>query len=66
MYRTAVTIRKIIPDRTNWTPTRSEGVGFVLKDAYYTVTCQQEKKLDTVCLFTIYLLPYIVFSSRVI
>ena len=32
--------------------------------AYYTVTCQHDKKLDTVCLFTIYLLPFSVFQQR--
>ena len=30
---------------------------------YYTATCQREKELHTVCLFTVYL-PFIVFFSR--
>ena len=32
--------------------------------AYYTVTCQHERKLDTVCVFTMYLSPFKVFFSR--
>ena len=75
MYRTAVTIRKISPNRTNRTLTRSKisPVGNYFPDrdrrsihypAYYMVTCQHDRKLDTVCLFTIYLLPLKVFFSR--
>ena len=57
MYRTAVIIGKISPDRANSTPTRSGGVllhpeGAYFPDndrrsihypAYYTATCQNEK-----------------------
>ena len=32
--------------------------------AYYTITCQHKKELNTVCLFTVSLLPLIVFFSR--
>ena len=69
MYRTAVTIRKISPDKDELDPDakrrgliRPVGTYFTNIDrrsihypAYYTVTCRHEKKFDRVCLFTIYL-----------
>jgi hypothetical protein len=55
LYRTPVIIRKISPDRANWTPTRSvvlprpEGIIFnndrwrsINYPAYYTAPCQNE------------------------
>ena len=47
MYRMAVIIGKISPDRTNWTPTRSGGVRFVLKG----------KK--TIMTAILYVIPYV-------
>ena len=51
----AVIIGKISPDKTD--PDAKQV-------AYYMVNCQHEKKLDTVCLLTMYLLPFKVFFSR--
>ena len=63
MYRTLVIIEKI---RAKRTPTQSRGVLRSMNyPANYAAICQNEK-LHTVCLFTIYLLPFVVFISRVI
>ena len=44
MYRTPVIIRKVSPDRANRNPKPSGGVLLRPEGAYYTATCQSEKK----------------------
>ena len=63
--RTPVIIGKISPDRANRTPTRNGGAPtwsglFSIMSRYLP----NEKSNFTRCLFTIYLLPFVVLTSR--
>ena len=71
MYRTAVIIGKKVPTGRTGSWSILKGLIFSIMTAVLYITllitrllANTKKKLHTVCLFTVYLFPFIVFFSR--